>query len=590
MRQTLGEALAGFEAALGCFRDALAADAVLCEAVFGNTADWLALLTYKLVPHLAGQGCLVVAVTGGTNTGKSTVFNLLLGQPLSPVVTTAAATRHPLLAGSLLRAAQCLDARLVPEFAPHPFTDPEAVMTNGVSPDALFVSRVEALPDWLVFLDTPDVDSIDKQNWEVAENIRAAGDVLIAVVTAEKYKDARVVEFFRSARASGRMVLPLMNKADPADDFAVARAQLAEFRADAGLVDAVCFVLPHDFALPEEPTRPIPSLDGATDLRTYLDSLDVPAIKQRVYHDTVVHVADRAVAFLRTCDEAAASLRAVDDEFAARAATYAARYDPAPGAEIGGLFHEFVQAKRGPVLRMIGAASARVARGASALTRTLTKALRKRAQFDSPGQGNLDEEIHERHKRALTEITRDLATSYVESGRNLSEPARHLVQAGVSVLDLDTLVERVGGHTLRSDSISEEFRKHAHQTIETWWNDHAGRRRALEALDAILAVMPAAIATPISIYTAGFGVSEAIAVAGPFVEQFVARVIEYQFGDQMFDLLSPWKAEQQANFEKALRDHLTGACLAELHAVLGPFDGDAMAEMKRWHAQCLKAL
>ena len=84
-------------------------------------------------------------------------------------------------------------------------------------------------------MDTPDVDSIDKRNWEVADHIRAAGDVLVAVVTGEKYKDDRVIQYFKEAAASGRMLIPVMNKANPADDFDVARKQLKEFCNDVGI-------------------------------------------------------------------------------------------------------------------------------------------------------------------------------------------------------------------------------------------------------------------------------------------------------------------------------------------------------------------
>src|SRR5690606_23338045 len=97
-------------------------------------------------------------------------------------------------------------------------------------PNALFVATHEQLPDRLVLLDTPDVDSIETEHWAVADIIRAAGDVLVAVLTGEKYKDDRVVSYFRQALASGRVVVPVMNKANPARDFEVARNQLAEFR------------------------------------------------------------------------------------------------------------------------------------------------------------------------------------------------------------------------------------------------------------------------------------------------------------------------------------------------------------------------
>jgi len=353
MEETIGQALTGFDKGFAAFRDELPAGSGLADMVFSNTSAWANLLVYKLVPHLAGEGCLVAAVAGGTNTGKSTVFNILLGQTVSPVVTTAAATRRPVLAANARRAAQCLEAKLVPEFLPRPI-EAQAVVSDTTPVNTLFVAQIDALPDRLVLLDTPDVDSIDKENWEVAENTRAAGDALIAVLTAEKYKDERVVEFFRRAKDAGRIILPLMNKADPADAFLTARKQLDEFCADVGLDDVPRFVIPHDFAVTKGQQRPISSTDGSTDLKTYLESLDVPAIKQRVYRDTVAHFAREAGTFLDRCDELASSLRTVVNEFEARAAAFADKYDPAPGAEIGGLFHEFVQAKRGPVRRMIG--------------------------------------------------------------------------------------------------------------------------------------------------------------------------------------------------------------------------------------------
>src|SRR3990172_9538067 len=95
---SLGEALAGFDVALRRLRAALDPDPALRDAVFSGSEDWIGLLVYKLVPHLAGEGCLIAAVTGGTNTGKSTIFNLLLKRRISPVMATAAATRRPVIA------------------------------------------------------------------------------------------------------------------------------------------------------------------------------------------------------------------------------------------------------------------------------------------------------------------------------------------------------------------------------------------------------------------------------------------------------------------------------------------------------------
>lgn len=590
MEAVLGKLLAEFDVALGRFRAALPDDAALQDALFGDAEEWLDLLAYKLVPHLAGEGCLVVALAGGTNTGKSTLFNLLLGSEVSPVVTTAAATRHPVLAGNKLRAGQCLESKLMPEFVPQRLKNPMAVLADDAAEETLYVWEAPALPERFVLMDTPDVDSIDKQNWEVAENIRAAGDVLIAVVTAEKYKDERVVEFFRKARASGRLVVPVMNKANPARQHAVARKQLREFCGDVGLGDAPCFVVAHDFELRSSSRRPIASLDGGPNLWAYLTSLPVASIKQQVYRDTVAHFANRAGVFLEQCDAVASALRNVAAEFEERTAKAATRYDPAPGVEIGGLFHAFVQEKRGPLRRLIGSASAVVARGFGGLAKAIAGGVRRRATLEAPDSASIEDDVREMHARALRQIARELAAGFIESSGNLREPAASLVQAGLGGLDVDAVVESVVRDTLRCESISDAFREHAHRTIESWWNDQAGERRKLEVLDAILAVAPAAIAAPIGFYTAGFGVAETIAFAGPFVEQFVMRVLEIQFGDRMFDLLSPWKTEQQEHFEDALSDHLTQAGVSRLYAALAAIEGEAIAALKQGQEECLKAL
>jgi len=137
---TLGDTLSAFDRALNQFHDALSRDSLLEEAVFGGTEEWRALLTYKLVPHLSGEGALVAAVAGGTNTGKSTVFNLLLGEDTSPVRNTAAATCRPVLAANLRRHDECLDRKLLPEFLPQSLHDPEAVIAGHVPPETLFVA------------------------------------------------------------------------------------------------------------------------------------------------------------------------------------------------------------------------------------------------------------------------------------------------------------------------------------------------------------------------------------------------------------------------------------------------------------------
>ena len=54
--------------------------------------DWYSLLKHKLLPQIAETGFLIVAVMGGTNIGKSLLFNHLAGEQCSAVDPHAAGT------------------------------------------------------------------------------------------------------------------------------------------------------------------------------------------------------------------------------------------------------------------------------------------------------------------------------------------------------------------------------------------------------------------------------------------------------------------------------------------------------------------
>lgn len=584
MENKIGLALAGFEKTLHDFLGALETTPELCAVTLEGTQEWRDLLTYKLVPHLTGTGCVIAAVTGGTNTGKSTVFNLLVHRSISPMVNTAAATCHPLIAANAMRFAECMEAKLIPEFAPERLTEPDAVVDSEISQRAIFIAEEPSLPDHLIIMDTPDVDSIDKRNWEVADHIRAAGDVLVAVLTGEKYKDERVVSYFREAADSGRRLLPVMNKANPANDFDVARKQLAEFCRDVG-IEAECFAIAHDFDIGDDVERRIQSLDSDGDLRERLEMLDVSAIKQEVFGQTVERFVETTADFLDHTEVLGRTMREEATRFENLAAEMSLDYEPAPGKEVGGLFHEFVQSRRGTFRRYIGSASATVVRGVSTLGRSIATGFRKRTTLEA-NETETDESILEFHRGAIRNVTQNLVRRYIELSPTLSDASSSLVGDAAEQLDVDAAVEAILRDTLSGESISDEFRIHAEATLAAWWQDNRGKRLTLEALDTILAVMPAAIAGVVGITTGGFGAGELTIASTAAGATFGAKVMEYQFGDALFDFLSPWKKEQQALLEKALLAHVTTPCLAGLYSALEPFEGSLMDDLRKYHGQC----
>ena len=70
------------------------------------------------------------------------------------------------------------------------------------------------MPPRLLLLDTPDVDSDMPVNWERARSVRESADVLLAILTQQKYNDAAVKQFFRNAAEADKPIIVLFNYCD----------------------------------------------------------------------------------------------------------------------------------------------------------------------------------------------------------------------------------------------------------------------------------------------------------------------------------------------------------------------------------------
>src|SRR4051812_19670768 len=60
-----------------------------------DSLEWVGELRRKLLPQVDGEPYLIVAVCGGTNTGKSVVYNHLVGARVSESHAEATQTKHP---------------------------------------------------------------------------------------------------------------------------------------------------------------------------------------------------------------------------------------------------------------------------------------------------------------------------------------------------------------------------------------------------------------------------------------------------------------------------------------------------------------
>ena len=102
------------------------------------------------------------------------------------------------------------------------------------------------MPPRLLLLDTPDIDSDAPVNWQLADIIRQASDVLIAVLTQQKYNDAAVKQFFRKAAEADKPIIVLFNQVDLVADREYWPLWLDTFAEEDGARPELVYVVPYD--------------------------------------------------------------------------------------------------------------------------------------------------------------------------------------------------------------------------------------------------------------------------------------------------------------------------------------------------------
>lgn len=247
----------------------------LCENVesFGfrspKNEPWYELLKFKALRQLSKRPYLVVAVMGGTNTGKSVIFNHLAGEIASAADHRAAGTKHPVcLVPADATQRMSVDSRIsnaagaspdsyeeeTPEellrrhfetFEVLPWTRPEDPLEES-GEHRLFWRLGQNVPSRLLLVDTPDIDSDAQINWDRARTVRQTADLIIAVLTEQKYADAAVKKFFREANEASKPVILLFNMVDTEHDLAEVPLWSEQFTRETGVQPSEILLAPHD--------------------------------------------------------------------------------------------------------------------------------------------------------------------------------------------------------------------------------------------------------------------------------------------------------------------------------------------------------
>jgi len=210
--------MAGFQALLKPVEELLVSVADLSPLTTLEGDDprenTLLLLKAKVLPEFKAKLDLplFVGVHGGTNVGKSTVFNALAGKLLSPSLVVASTTKHPLVFSHQRWRTRFLEEGVFPDFECRELVDPKELIVDAERTDLFFFRfHDDASSEDVAIIDSPDFDSDLRSNAKDAARIAAIADVALFVTTAQKYKDRVLVEHLQRFLSLKKEVVLILN-------------------------------------------------------------------------------------------------------------------------------------------------------------------------------------------------------------------------------------------------------------------------------------------------------------------------------------------------------------------------------------------
>jgi len=167
-----------------------------------------------ILKYKQGIPCLWVVFLGGTGTGKSTLFNAFNGAALS-----ATGVERPKTSGPILYAPEGCP---VEKDFPLPATEPcksssqvgELKPATGAAGRLMILEHARSELSHLILADTPDLDSVEIDNRQVAEDFFLLSDAVIFVTSQEKYADEVPHRFLLRVLEGQRPFFVLFNKAE----------------------------------------------------------------------------------------------------------------------------------------------------------------------------------------------------------------------------------------------------------------------------------------------------------------------------------------------------------------------------------------
>jgi GTP-binding protein EngB required for normal cell division len=216
------------------------------------------------------QASPIVVVAGGTNVGKSTVFNWLAAEVVSKSSPIARFTKAPAVYVHESEKEALADGAFLPGYQKLSLEKPEQLSGEGEGLRVFLRTHARPEAAGVVLLDSPDIDSTHERNRAVAQDLLDLADAIVFVATPEKYNDDVCVEYLREAADAGKRLICVLNKGAQEEVAADFRGVLSNVFAQ-GPADAT----PRDFQVLRVPylEQPTPSAQGP-----WRESLRVEAV------------------------------------------------------------------------------------------------------------------------------------------------------------------------------------------------------------------------------------------------------------------------------------------------------------------------
>lgn len=151
---------------------------------------------------------ILIGIGGSTGAGKSTITNTLIGDNVSRTGLLRPTTRTPVLVCHPDDYRWFMEGDVLPDLG-------RSTGSRTAAGTALAVHTSERMAAGMAILDTPDIDSVEIENHELAAQLLGSSDLWLFVTTAARYADAVPWDYLRTAAERSTALAIVINRIPP---------------------------------------------------------------------------------------------------------------------------------------------------------------------------------------------------------------------------------------------------------------------------------------------------------------------------------------------------------------------------------------